>query len=83
MRSPLIHCAACAIGPAMLQRTISSVITTISRTCAKPRRNVSRHTRIICGVDVAGIVHHHQPTHKRILVVNRHRENEHGGCFPA
>ena len=42
VRSALIQLAVRAIGPAMLQRTINSVISTISTTWISALRNVSR-----------------------------------------
>ena len=45
VRRARIHCAARAMGPVILQRTISSVMRTIRKTWAKTRTKVSRHTR--------------------------------------
>ena len=71
VRKAFIQLAVRAIGPAMLQRTISSVIRTIRNTCAKALRKVSRQMRRLSPSDVSRVVNNRQAADQFVSPMQR------------
>ena len=78
MRRARIHCAARAMGPAMLQRTISSVMKHYEEYLDQDsQKSLAPDTKTL-RADVADVVHYYEPARNFILAVQRQRKNLHG-----